>query len=282
MRGERNHALAGIQYSGLSGISCDCQHAVQRLLQYGDRITRVRILSCRNDHSLLLTVNVGELVAIKSGFASGYAGEGPSAFSYVLQLLDAVGADIKEYEVAPDLIERLDSSALTKSDVKKLDDAVPVRPTRWHGYVFEKDFASKRSGTLWRGFPALIPFAVIDSRIIDLAISFWEGPDERLLTGYRRLEDIVRKRAGIDAHGAKLFSQAFEGPTAKLGWGDRDNGESIGRALLFKGSFLAHRNPRAHREVEGAANDQLAEFLLLNHLYCLEKNARVQDGKGSS
>jgi len=34
---------------------------------------------------------------------------------------------------------------------------------------------------------------------------------------------------------------------------------------------MAYRNPRAHREVEGYRTDQLAEFLLLNHLYRLER-----------
>lgn len=81
--------LARIEYSGLAGISQACQDAVMRLLQYGDRITRARILSCSKNHCFLLTVNVGDLVAVKSGFASGYGGGGPHAFSYVLRLLDA-------------------------------------------------------------------------------------------------------------------------------------------------------------------------------------------------
>ncbi|MCI0557728.1 MAG: TIGR02391 family protein, partial [Nitrososphaera sp.] len=265
MSSDDNHTLAGIQYSGLPGISSECQHAVMRLLQYGDRITRVRILTCSGDHCLLLTVNVGDLIAIKSGFGSGYIGEGSHTFSYVLQLLEAHGAQIEEYEVSPDIIECLDNSSLTMSDIESLDAAIPIRPTRWHDYVFEKHWESEQTGTLWQRFPPLVPFAIIDSRIIDLAISFWEDPDERLLTGYRRLEDIVRKRTGIDEHGAKLFSQAFVGPTAKLGWKDADGGERTGRASLFTGAYMAYRNPRAHREVGDDANDQLAEFLLLNH-----------------
>ena len=36
-----------------------------------------------------VTVNVGDLIAIKSGFASGYMGEGSAGFSYVLALLEA-------------------------------------------------------------------------------------------------------------------------------------------------------------------------------------------------
>ncbi|SRR5712692_697795 len=278
MSRKKNNLLAGIEYSGLAGISQDCQDAVMRLLQYGDRITRARILSCSNEHCLLLTVNVGDLIAVKSGFGSGYLGEGSHAFSYVLRLLDAHGAEIEEYEVDDDVIERLDRSSLTQSDIDKLDAAHPVRPTRWHNYVFEKDWENEKSGALWKEFHPVIPFAIIDSRIIDLAISFWEGPDDRLLTGYRRLEDIVRLRTGVDEHGAKLFSQAFQGTEAKLGWKDLDSGEQAGRGLLFTGVYMAYRNPRAHRELKDYANEQLAELLLLNHLYLLEKES--SEGRG--
>jgi len=273
MSSGKSNSLAGIEYSGLAGISQECQDAVMRLLQYGDRISRARILSCSNIHCLLLSVNVGDLIAIKSGFGSGYGGEGPHAFSYVLQLLKAHSAEIEEYEVDKDVIERLDESALTQSDIDKLDAARPLRPSRWYDYVSERDWESERSGELWREFDPVIPFAVIDSRIVDLAMSFWEGPDDRLLTGYRRLEDTVRERTGLDEHGTRLFSQAFMGPEAKLGWKDLDEGEQVGRALLFTASYQAYRNRRAHRELKEYQNEQLTEFLLLNHLYLLERES---------
>lgn len=269
----KNTTLAAIEYSGVPGASQECQNGVMRLLQYSDRITRARILSSSNTHCLLLTVNVGDLIAIKSGFSSGYGGEGPRAFSYVLQLLDAHGAEIDEYEVDQDLIDRLDYSSLTQSDIDKLDDARAVQPTRWYDYVFEDDREIKDNGRLWREFNPIIPFAIIDSRIVDLAISFWEGPDDKLLTGYRRLEDIVRNRTDIDEHGAKLFSRVFQGPEAKLGWKDIEKGEHAGRVSLFTGAFMAYRNPRAHRELEHNTHNQLTEFLLLNHLYILEKES---------
>lgn len=263
----------GIQYVGLPGATRSCQDAVMRLLQYGDRINRVWILTCSGDHCLILFDAFADPIAVKSGFASGYIGEGSHAFSYVLQLLDSHGAEIKEYDVAPALIERVDNSSLTVSDIRKLETAAPIRPTRWHDYVFEKHWEMEHSGTLWREFPQLIPFAIVDSRIMDLAMTFWEDPDNKLLTGYRRLEDIVRKRTGIDEHGAKLFSQAFQGATAKLGWKNIDSGQQTGRGSLFSSVYMAYRNPRAHREEVSDPNKQLAEFLMLNHLFCLEKDS---------
>src|SRR5271154_174862 len=121
MNRNRKKLPAGIEYVGLSGITAECKDAIMRLLQYGDRITEARILSGAKDgrtgtHCFLLTVNLGEHVAVKSGFSSGYCGEGPSGLSFVLQLLQIHGVEIKECEVGEDLIERLDNSSLTCGD----------------------------------------------------------------------------------------------------------------------------------------------------------------------
>jgi len=265
--------LAAIEYHGIAGATQDCVDAVIRLLQFGDGITRTRILSCSSEHCLLLTVTVGDLIAIKSGFASGYRGEGPRGFSLVLELLRVHGSEIKECEVPSDLIERLDSSALTVADVEYINAAKPVRPSRLTDYVLQEDAERALKGTLWADFPPVIPFAVIDNRIIDLALSFWESPDDRLLKGYRRLEDLVRKRTGVNERGAKLFSQAFGGITPLLSWRNITDGERTGRINLFTGAYMAHRNPRAHQELKGYPDGLLTEFLVLNHLYRLERDS---------
>lgn len=83
----------------------------------------------------------------------------------------------------------------------------------------------------------------------------------------------MRKRTGIDEHGTKLFSQAFCGQAPKFYWKDIDSGEQAGRVNLFTATYMAYRNPRAHREFEKHSHGQLAEFLLLNHLYLLEKES---------
>jgi Protein of unknown function (Hypoth_ymh) len=265
--------LAGIEYAGIAGGSKDCQDAIEMLLQFGTHIQRARILTCDNDHCILLTDDVDDPIAIKSGFASGYGGEGPRTFSYVLQLLDSHGAGIEEYDVDASFIERLDNSALTLADLKKLDQSKPIRPTRWKSYVDKDDYERGHDGTLWRDFPPVIPFAIIDNRIMDLAISFWKESDDRLLKAYRRLEDLVRERTGLQEHGSKLFSRAFSGNNSKLNWPDIDETEKAGRANLFTGAYMAHRNPRAHRELKSVQDAQLSEFLLLNHLFRLEREA---------
>lgn len=265
---------AGIEYVGIAGISKDCQDAVLRFIQFGTRITDVRILSAKSRHCLLLTLEGGDQVAVKAGFATGYGGEGPRRFSYVLQVLDIHGAEIIEHDVPRSLLDKIDDSALTKSDLKRLGKMRHVLPSRWYDYVSERDFERAREGTLWREeFPAVIPFAIIDARIMDLARDFWNTPDNSLLVGYRRLEDIVRERTATKHHGAKLFSQAFDPEHGTLTWEHVDAGERAGRMQLFVGTYGAHRNLRAHKEVKTRSGELLAEFLLLNHLYCLERDA---------
>lgn len=268
-----NNKLAGIEYVGVPGVSVECQEAVMRLLQFRDRITLARILTSNSTHCLLLTVN-GDSVAVKSGFASGYGGEGPRRFSYVIQLLKTHGVEIEEYEVNANFLERLDQSALTVADLKNLRSTKQVRPTRWHEYVFDKHYEQFRNGTLWQEFTPVIPFGIIDSRLTDLAVSFWDNANGNIFTGYTRLEDIVRKRTGLKKGSAELFSQTFGGASPVLRWKKIDEGERFGRTDLFRGAYMTHRNPRAHSEQKGHDHDRaLGEFLVLNHLYKLEKKA---------
>lgn len=273
-------APAGIQYAGRPGISRACKDAVARILQGGELITRCRILTAGRKHALLLTVSRDGLVGVKSGFASGYGGEGPTAFAYVLQLLDKYDVEIDEIEVTAGLIQRLDRSALTNDDVEKIEAAREITPTRWFDYIIGKHWDGQELGSLWREFPAVMPFAIIDSRIADLATAFENRPDECLLKGYRRLEDIVRTRAKLDEHGAKLFSQAFLAEPPVLEWVGLPRAEQVGRANLFTAAYSAHRNPRAHRELADFPSSQLTEFLVLNHLYLLEARASVAAFQG--
>lgn len=265
-----NCTLAGIQYSGIPGISALCFDAVKRFVQHDDRITEAKILSADETHCLLLKLMSEETVAIKSGFSSGYRGEGPRTFAQVLSLLSALDVEIDEIDVSTELLHRLDGSALTLSDLEFIESSRPIRPIRWHDYVFDVSERFIDSKSILRSFRPVLPWAIIDSRIVDLALLFFTGPDDAILTGFRRLEDIVRERIDSDAHATRLFAEAFQGERSKLTWKGVDQSEHIGRAQLFGGAYMAYRNPRAHRELRYDASGMLAEFLMLNQLYLLE------------
>lgn len=188
------------------------------------------------------------------------------------------GAEIDEIDVIPDLFERLEHSALTPEDLETIAESRPRRPSRWFDYIYDEHSEQARQGKLWSAeFPCVVPLAIIDSRIMDLALSFWNGPDEKLMDGYRRLEDIVRQRTSINQHGSKLFSQVFDERTGRLTWSDGDAGERAGKMSLFTGAYQAHRNRRAHRELRENERDVLSEFLLLNHLFRLERESVTKE-----
>lgn len=267
----------GIQYVGLAGISRACLDAVRRYVQYGDRIQNVKILTSPGKmHALLLFIDPLEIVAVKSGFSSGYSGEGPRTFAETLRLLVDYGVDIEECEVDDAVLVRLDASALTSKDLRSLELARTVRPMRIHDYIYDGLGGEAWRREQWSSMHAVMPWSLIDSRLVDLALRFFEESDNSLHRGFRRLEDILRTRIESTANSSQLMAQAFQGDSSRLIWEGVEKAEQNGRAQLFVGAYLAYRNRRAHRELQQQADDALPEFLLLNHLFVLESSSTIR------
>jgi len=244
-----------------------------RYVQFGDRIERALILTCDDEHALLLTIEPEEFVATKAGFASGYSGTGPKCFAYTILILEAAGTDIDEVVVGRSLFERLNLSALTTADLSEIEVARRVRPMRWFDYAYAVFETHRDPVRAWRAFAPVMPWGVIDARIVDLAAKFLVEPDHALTLGYRRLEDTLRSRTRLAESSTKLISQCFAADGGLLTWDVPDRSEQIGRLNLFLGAFMALRNPRAHRELEGRSRHIWIEFLLLNTLFALEAEA---------
>jgi len=266
-----------IQYVGDAGVTQVCIDAVCRHLQYGGPFVDARLLSAKGAHGLLLRTDHGELVAVRSGFASGYDGEAPRGLSTVLSLLRSFDIYTFEISVPAALLKRLNAARLSNDDVGLVTAAPPAFGGDAYHYMNLRHAFSDGSDVLVRTFLPVVPFGVLDPRLADLAVSFWDEPGDRLMRGYRRLEDAVRKRSIMDEHGAKLFTRAF-GSKGLLGWNDIGSAESDARVQFFVSAYRAFRNPRAHREVRERAEDQLAELMTLNHLYRLESQAVANDG----
>ena len=279
--------LADVEYHGSNGITQHCLDAIARLIHFGDRIEQVWLISAPADqwncrtHAFILTINNGQLVVIGSGFSSGYGGGGCKGLSKALQLLSRHKAEIKEVEIKSEVMNRLERRCLLQSDIESIESSNYVRPNRYYDYIFfdtklsEEVYGDRELNLL---FPPVIPLAIIDTRILDLALSFEEQPDLSLLSGYRRLEGLVREKhdelKGLSA--AKLFSKAYQGENAILEWPDIDKSEIEGRASLFIGVFKTYRNKRSHHEQSDDMAIALREFLLLNELFLLESKARLK------
>jgi len=196
-----------IQFAGEAGITQSCVNAVLRYLQFNDSLSKALIITNKNSHALVLYKEDHEIIAIKFGFSSGYPGEGSKGFAYILSLLDEYDIEIDEYEVKNNVIDNINRSRLKMTELEKIENSKPVRPSRWRGDYVYKDRYSKKENLLSK-FPYTIPFSIIDPRIFDLSISFWKAPGDKILTGYKRLEGVIRERCGLNDHGSKLFKKA--------------------------------------------------------------------------
>lgn len=273
--------LAGIQYVGESGITQSCKKAVIQLLHAGERVEEVKILTLESQHSnahaFLLMLEFEIPILIKDGFASGYTGEGPRGYGFVLNLLSQYTDNINEYIVSEGVFERISDSALTENDLEDIARLRRVLPARWYDYVPLRTPKEH----VFSEFPLSLPMALIDSRLIDIALGFDSNPDNAILNGYRKIESIVRKRTGLTKESStKLFSKAFQGDDSVLSWDNLDPGESKGRASLFTSVFMAYRNNRAHQEPQHDISADIREFLLINQLFILESEATVRECQG--
>lgn len=276
--------LSGIEYYGTAGITARCLTALTMVIQAGgDIITRAFLLSDVDSssncgiHCLLLWPESSDPIVIKAGFRSGYGGEGPHGLSSALQILIRHHIDIEEYAVDSGFIQRANSSCLTLADLQLFETLRPVRPTRYYDYILlrEDERGSYNDNVVKALFAKNIPYSLIDNRIMDLAIDFFDNPDANLMTCYRRLEDIIRKRTGMEGEsGSKLFSQAFLNNDAPLYWPELPDAEARGRATLFSSVYMAYRNSRAHKENQTSIDDAIREFLLINQLFILESQAQ--------
>jgi len=129
--------FAQLQYCGLPGISSSCLKAVQRFVQFGDHIQSATILTHDGTHALAMVVNEGETIIIKNGFSSGYRGEGPTCLAKALATLEAYGVEIDEVAISMRQMARIEDSALSQSDWQAIQSAEPIRPMRWHDYVYD-------------------------------------------------------------------------------------------------------------------------------------------------
>jgi hypothetical protein len=265
--------LASAEYHGTYGITRHCLEALARLIHYGEVIEKAKVLTWKVDphceHAFVLRLESEHIIFIKAGFTSGYGGEGPRGFSTALKLLQAHNIEIDEYRVTQELMKRLNASCLLDKDIDWLEYANPVRPLGLYDYLYDEE-----ENRIKELFPTTINFGLVDDRIFDLALNFKANPDYAISTAFKRLEDIVRKRAQLAGEsGAKLFSKVFLGEDSLLDWQDESPAEHNSKANLFKDIFGAFRNPRAHREVQVSNKEAAREFMLVNELYCLESKA---------
>lgn len=278
-----------IEYAGSSGSPQCCLRAIVRFVHFGDEITEVKVLSSKkkvlsptSEHCFLFLVN-GNYVAIKSGFRSGYMGVGPRGLINAIKILKNYNnVEIFNCDVSYEIIKRIDESCLLNSDIEYIQNRksnfTPLLRSKLGNWLLSENYYDDTHiQEIKEIFPTTIAFSLIDERIMDLALNYKNNPDESIGTGYKRLEELVRKRTGLKEIGIKLFNKAFVEKDCKLTWDNPDDShvnENQGKALFFKSIFMAYRNPRMHKEIELDDADLLREFMLMNQLFVLEGESK--------
>lgn len=271
-----------VQYHGSEATTESCLVALVRLVELGGAVESARLISCTGRHAFFLYIGDPSPACIKSGFTSGYSGEGPAGLALALRLLQRHGVEVEECEVSAALLKRLNGCRLTEADLAAMRDAEPRRPTRIYDYMHEGMRGRGRwVDALRRHEPLVIPWAILDERLFDLALELERDPDTVVFRAFRRLEDLLKRRCGMstDVYGARVFRRAFRGDAPFLQWPGLHHREAEGRAQMFEGAFSAFRNARAHRESELDYRRAYREFLVVNELFLLEAEAVAPDSE---
>ena len=267
-------------YRGSRGTTRSCVEAIATALAESRSPGSAVLVSgpadkygCRS-HLFVLTSEEGTRTVTRDGFASGYGGTGPAGLTQAILLLDAWKWELEEVRVDGRVFERIATGRMTVRDEEIVFEGGRRYPISeiFYRYVPMEELENAESRNSWRGLPVILPIPLFDRRLHDLVQSFWTDPDAALSRGYRRLEELIRARTGMDDHGAKLFSRAFLHDKAPLTW-DEHEGEARAYAQLFAATFSAFRNARAHRELESSENELAMELLQLNTLFILESRA---------
>lgn len=269
----RNENFYHIEYLGEKGITQRCLVSLGNLIQTNPNLTYALLLTNNQSHALIIKDIFESYFVIRSGFASGYSGEGAKGLATALSLLEKHQIETEEILVSSKILNKLNHSSLSDVNIDSLFSQEIIRPIRLHDYIYPFRTEVSEVYNPKRCYPLELPYSIIDDRIFDLALLFKQDPDSALLKAYKRLEDIVRTRTGINVNSSRLFSQALLPPKGCLTWDLPDNSEIDGRANLFINTYKAFRNARAHREKDENFIHQYREFLLINELYLLESEA---------
>ena len=270
------------QYHGSPRTTQSCLDALMRQITEPDHIDLAVLLTCGHDHAFYLATQDPTPVLIKSGFTSGYPGEGPAGLAIALHLLLRHRIEVEEVIITPAMMARLNNSKLTARDMSKLREDRRVLPTRIYDYMNDGLRGRGRpTDQMRRQNPLVVPWAILDDRLVDFALEFDQEPDMTVLKAFRRLEALVKERCEMSAesHGVKVFQQAFRGAGAILEWKGLPFAEAEGRAKLFEGAYSAFRNARAHRDEAVDKVRAYREFLLINELFLLESETTERFSK---
>ena len=251
--------MTSVQYHGDNHITQTCIDAIVRLLHFNDVIDLARLITFQNHHAFLLTVNEYQKIVIKPGFVSGYSGESAEGLANVVQLLRLHQVELEEVNVSEKLFSRIENGQLRDKDLQKIEALPYVRPLRLWDYVYHIGELSNEK--LQRLYPSAIPWATLDTRILDLALVLDKGDSGAVLQAFNRFETLLKDKAESKVRTiGDAANEVFSKDSAEV--------------KFLRSVFTKFRNPRAHEEHAWSRQEDIRCFVLLNELFLME-NGKV-------
>jgi len=268
-----------IEVVGQSGVTERCLEAIRRLIQFGDSIRLARLLTTGDTHAFLLELDQERLVFVRSGFTSGYNGEGPLGLGQALALLETVGAEIKHHRISPKLLKRGNLGQWSDKDVQTIRSLEVNHALTWLEWMHAVK-AMPRSSALLAAFPPVIPYALLVPELMDTALELSQRGGDALRDAFVRLEQHIKALCGDPKDfGVRLMEKAFLGKDPLLCWDGDAAKEQEGRGGLFVSTFKVYRNPRAHEIVTSDLREEIQELMVLNQLWIWLRQVRRRDQK---
>ena len=214
------------------------------------------------------------LTVVRSAFTSGYSGEGPRALSVALCMIWDKGVPMDQLYVSEDLFNAINRQHATEEMLNGLRvQGELVEPWTAH-YVRAEDKQMVLEQTFWPMWhtPGLA-FDFLDAELAERCHSLYpDNVGSAIREAYILVEERLRALIGSSSTGEEtlsgqdLISGALHPENGILTDRSLPRSERDGLFLMFKGSHMYVRNPRAHRFVDEKDPQCAIEFICLADL----------------
>lgn len=113
----QNENYYHIDYLGEAGITEICLSSLYNLIQTHTDFNTALLLTSDQNHALLLKDSTENYYIVRSGFTSGYLGEGPKGLAKALTILRKHQIETEEVVIPAKLLYKLNKSFLTDQDI---------------------------------------------------------------------------------------------------------------------------------------------------------------------
>jgi len=260
--------MSQIQYHGDYCTTKSCIEAIVRILQFNDVIDLAVLITFQNSHAFLLTVNEYQKIIIQPGFTSGYDGEGPIGLARVIRLLQHRSVELDEVSVSKKIFLKIQGCKLDDKDLMMIEETPYIRPRTLGDYVY--NIGEFTDDEIQKVFPTTLSWAIIDSRILDLALCLDQGDSSAVLSGFNRLETILKDRCPSNV-------KTLKDAAAFIFTGVNRSDSSSAAEKFVTAVYTLFRNIRAHEESNFSRSEDIRCFMLLNELYLIEKQHKYEN-----